>query len=156
MLRSLVGSEMCIRDSSLSYYDQAIEVTRKIDNKLVLGTSLVEKAYALLRLNRIEEAEILQQEAQELAKVLGNKDLIFEASALAARLMIIKGEKAKAFEALHVLQASTDSARYQAGLLYELSKLDAKYAPQALVAYEKLYKEIPTYMFKLRIDILKT
>ena len=50
-------------EMAISYYSQAIELARMINNKLILGESLVEKGEALIEAGRIDEAQTFHQEA---------------------------------------------------------------------------------------------
>ena len=76
MLRSLVGSEMCIRDSHL--YDNASSWVEEYHQKLILGKQVPEFKEAPKRLRRltIDEAAILQT-FPETYEFLGPQSKIF-------------------------------------------------------------------------------
>ncbi len=138
-------------ERSVNFYDQAIEVTRKIDNKLVLGTSLIEKALTLIYIQQLDEAHALQQEAQEIADQLGNQDLIFEAHRLAIRIATAKEDTDTAIQLLKSLAPQITNIRQEASVVYEWSKIDPSYKPKALALYQQLYKETPMHLYGLRI-----
>ncbi|MCB9296343.1 MAG: tetratricopeptide repeat protein [Lewinellaceae bacterium] len=143
---------------SLHFYDRAIEVTRKINNRLVLGISLVEKGVVLMELNQMEELEAITQEALRIAQKLGNPDLIFNARILAAKYENKKGNTEQAIQQLHALRAGGLPPDKQAEVNFELFLLlpeDSRYRARALELYEQLYQETPRYSYKIRIKQLK-
>lgn len=145
-------------DRSLYYYNRAIEVTRMIDNKLVLGSSLAEKGLVLLSLGRLQELQPVAQEAQEIAEILGNPDLIFEARLLAAKQKHAHGEKAQSEKMLKALLKQVEDTEQAAAIYYELFQLDpglSQYRMEAQKRYESLYASTPKYVFKTRLERLK-
>jgi tetratricopeptide (TPR) repeat protein len=145
-------------DRSLHFYNRAIEVTRKINNRLVLGASLVEKGVLLMELGQLESLETIIEEALLVAESLGNPDLIFDAKILAAKYEHKKGNTGQAVQMLHTLNAKDLSSDKYAAVNFELFLLlpdDARYGSRALELYEKLYQETPRYSYKVRIKQLK-
>ncbi|MCB9265657.1 MAG: tetratricopeptide repeat protein [Lewinellaceae bacterium] len=145
-------------DRSLHFYDRAIDVTRKINNRLVLGASLVEKGVVLIELDRIDGLEPIIEESLQVAGELGNPDLLFDAKILAARYEHEKGNSEQAVQMLHALNAEELSPAQHAAVNYELFLLlpeDARYRQRALELYEGLYRETPRYSYKIRLQQLK-
>ncbi len=146
-------------DRSLAFYNRAIEVTRKINNKLVLGYSLVEKAAVLIKLNKHEELSEAAREALDLAVVLENPDLHFEASILNAKILHLQDKPEQARKVvLNLLEKKLDRQQ-KAGAFFELYIFDPSHKDcrnQALVLYRELYSSTPKYIFKHRIKILES
>lgn len=144
-------------ERSLDHYDRAIEVTRRINNRLVLGMSLVEKGTLLIKLGRINELDEVFREALEIAEELGNPDLLFEAKILAAKTHVIAGENKKALSLLHGLLLSEISKDQEAAVYFELHEVvpeEAKYRNKAQTLYEQLYGVTPKYLYKKRLELL--
>lgn len=145
-------------DRSLYYYNRAIEVTRMINNRLVLGASLAEKGLVLLALNRLEELKPVADEAQAIAEALGNPDLIFETRMLLTKQEHAHGAKEKALQSLENLLQEVAELEEEAAIYYELFLLlpeVEKYRKSALQRYESLYASTPKYLFKTRLERLK-
>ncbi|MEM9884931.1 MAG: tetratricopeptide repeat protein [Bacteroidota bacterium] len=143
---------------SNQYYDKAIEVTREIDQKLVLGMSLVEKARTLLMWGKIEEVPPIKKEAIELSESLGNPDLIFEASILAARYAASTNEQKTAIDLISSLLKYYPELHQQATTYYVLSQIEPEQKSHreiALQLYQQLYEETPKFIYKRRIEKLK-
>lgn len=140
---------------AIDYYDRAIELTLKIDNKLVLGYSLVEKADVLLAIKEIEAAEKLYHEAIKVANPLGNPELIFETHRLQATILIAQTKNAEAMSVLQKLLSSAEDAEERAAIYYEMSKVDKQYQQSALALYKDLYKATPKYLYTERIKELE-
>ncbi len=142
---------------SLHFYDRAIEVTRMIGNKLVLGFSLVEKAAVLIKLKDLEALRKVGDEALELARQLGNPDLLFEAELLSARILELQNQPAKASQILQRLSEQHTSLDQQAAALFELARIhnsDTPYRERARKLYSQLYAETPRYVYKQRVEQL--
>ncbi|MCB0594567.1 MAG: tetratricopeptide repeat protein [Phaeodactylibacter sp.] len=145
-------------DRSLHFYNRAIEVTRKINNRLVLGASLVEKGVVLMELGQMEGLEAIIEEALQIADALGNPDLIFDARILAAKYEHKKGNTEQALQMLQALNVEDFSSDRHAAVNFELFLLlpdDARYGSHALELYEKLYQETPRYSYKIRLEALR-
>lgn len=144
-------------DRSLYYYDRAIEVTRRINNKLVLGFSLVEKGIVLIAKGLYEELPFICQEAVALADELGNPDLTFEAQILSAKARFFLGQPGSGVAALTQLLEHSLSEDQKAAVYFELHKMDATnalYRPLALALYIKLFEATPKFSYKTRIEFL--
>ncbi|MCP3931852.1 MAG: tetratricopeptide repeat protein [Bacteroidetes bacterium] len=144
-------------DQSLQYYDRAIEVTRKIKNKLVLGFSLVEKGNTLLQLGGHEALRAIHVEASELARELGNPDLIFESNIFAARVKYFEEGVESAKALLEYLLQRPVRKYERATILYEMGRFtkEKNYWREALKIYKELYKETPKFSFKRKMENLK-
>ncbi len=145
-------------DKAIEFYDQAIEVSRKINNKLVLGYSLVEKGAVLNLKGEYAKANELHLEALEIAEQLGNPDLLFEAVVFSANVAYHAGEIDIAVKTLNDLLGMFRGKREQSAIYYELFQVQPEepiYCQKALELYQKLYLEIPQYIFKIRIEELE-
>ncbi len=143
---------------SLHYYDRAIEVTRRINNKLVLGSSLAEKGLVLLAIQDLAALEKVVEEVLEIAEELGNPDLIFEAQMLAAKQHHAHDDEAGALHILNALLDTTDGEDDLAAIYYELHLIhpqEAAYRQHALKLYEKLYNSTPKFIYRNRLERLK-
>jgi tetratricopeptide (TPR) repeat protein len=145
-------------DRSLHYYNRAIEVTRRINNKLVLGSSLAEKGLVLLATNKLAELEKVVEEVLELAEELGNPDLLFEAQLLAAKQQHAHDDIEGSMRALKRLLESTDEESNLAAIYYELWAIqpnNKEHREKALQLYEKLYGSTPKFIYRSRLDELR-
>ncbi len=144
-------------DISVNYYDLAIEVTRQINNRLVLGSSLIEKGKPLVAQGKIGEAQAVQKEALAIAEELGNPDLVFDARILGARVAFSKGDFAQAVSILKKLLLGPRNQKEKADIFFELYKIDPEnnhYRQNALNLYQVLYNETPQFLFQKRIQQL--
>ena len=143
-------------DRSLHYYNRAIEVTRSINNKLVLGFSLVEKGAVLIELGDFDQLKEVFAEALKIAEELGNPDLLFEAKILAARALCIQDKTKEASDNLHSLLKEDLGQDHEAAVNYELFKIteEEAYREQALMLYRALYHATPKYVYQMRVESL--
>lgn len=143
---------------SVQYYNYAIEVTRRIDHKLVLGLSLVEKGRSLLAWNKIQEIEPIKAEALAIAEELENPDLLFETNMLVIKLHDAQGNHDAALALIHQLLDTYSETYQQAAAYYALHLIkpdERSYGEIALQLYEQLYEETPRFVFRKRIGELK-
>ena len=63
-----------------------IAVARKINNKLILGQCLVEKALVLIKAGDLVGAKVLQNETVEVSESLGNEKLTLQVQAFLKKL----------------------------------------------------------------------
>ncbi|MAT53687.1 MAG: adenylate/guanylate cyclase domain-containing protein [Saprospirales bacterium] len=145
-------------EKSIEYYDQAIAETRSIDSKLVLGFSLVEKGRVLLAMEDLEGTKKLLDEAFDIAWKLNQPELIDEAEMLKAMLHIASGEHEKAREILNELLQNEPEPAKEAAIHFYLSLIEegTEHCQKALERYQKLYEHTPMYLYKLRIDTLRS
>ncbi len=142
-------------DRSLHYYNRAIEVTRAINNKLVLGFSLVEKGVVLVTLGQREALAPVVEEALALADALGNPDLLFEARLLQARAHILNDDNGPAITGLYALLSDDIFREQEAAVHFELARLlpeRTDHRSKALVLYKALYNNTPKYLYRMRIE----
>jgi predicted ATPase/class 3 adenylate cyclase len=145
-------------DKAVEFYDRAIEVSRSINNRLVLCFSLVEKANVLIEQKRFEEATKLSREAIEMASELGNPELLFEAVILSTKVAFNNGDKKIAIETLEDLLYEAENEKDLADTYYELYQMQPHqniHRDKALELYQKLYKSMPRFIFKERMDELR-
>ena len=145
-------------DRSIHFYDRAIEVTRRIDNKLVLGFSLAEKGTVLAATGDVAALVPVCEEALALSARLGNPDLSFEARLLKAKTQYLQGhtEEAEGMM-LELIQQSLPPDK-EASVYFELFRMnpnDSLYRNHALERYEQLYAAIPRFVFRERLELLK-
>lgn len=144
---------------SRDYYNRAIEITRTIDNKLVLGFSLAEKGSVLLAMHDLEELRQVQAESEALAQELGNPDLLVESKILTARTMHAHGNVDQARHLLTDLLGDTSlNAEQQAAAYYTLFHTDKQQTAardSARALYEQLYRETPKFIYRHRLNILR-
>ena len=144
-------------EKALEYYDRAIEVSRSINNRLVLCFSLVEKANVLIDQKRFEEATELSKEALDMASDLGNPELVFEAVVLSAKVAFNNGDKEGAIATLEELAEKAFNEKDMANAHYELYQIQPHqniHRDKAFELYQKLYKSIPQFIFKERLEEL--
>ncbi|MBX2928460.1 MAG: tetratricopeptide repeat protein [Saprospiraceae bacterium] len=145
-------------DRAIQYYDRAIEVTRSIDAKMVLGMSLVEKGIVLARLKDVAALELILKDALGLVAQLGNAELEFETHILAVKVLFLKGNTEAAGTAFSALERMALKPVQQAALAYERALLfpqEESLRLQALEGYRRLYAATPKYLFKMRIAELE-
>lgn len=142
-------------EGAIDYYDEAISVARKIDNKLVLGFSLLEKINPLIKLKRWEEARSISQEARNIALKIRNHDMLFGARLAFARAHGNVSEEAE--RQLNKLLKDADSDEKKAQLYYYLfcnAPDKNAYRIQALTWYSKLVRLFPSYKNRSRLQEL--
>jgi len=141
---------------SLHYYDRAIDIARRIDNRLVLGFSLVEKAIVLCEAKQLKSAAQVAEEALNLAAELGNPDLEFEAQVIKARIARCQGKHQETRDILLELRTRLLGRKELAAVYFELYRLNAKdeYRQRALDLYQTLFAETPRYLYRIRIEEL--
>lgn len=145
-------------DRSLYYYNKAIEVTRKINNRLVLGSSLVEKGLVLIEMGDLENLKITLEEALAVTEPLGNPDLLFEARILSARYHLLTGAPTQAKAIIEELLDDPHVSDDQVAAAYfELAKVEPDnnaYREKALTTYQQLFAATPRHVFRTRIEEL--
>lgn len=142
--------------TSLEFYDRAIQVTREINNRLVLGRSLAEKCLVLLELDRIKEAQVVQQEAAQIAHDIDNVELLFQSELLKAQIDAAEGLVDSAIQHLQHLLANYLEGEEQAEIQYFLYKFgqSEEYRILAQAGFEALYSDTPKFIYKKRLDDL--
>lgn len=142
---------------SLHFYNRAIEVTRGIGNKLVLGFSLVEKGTVLIASASYGELQSVLREALGIAEELGNPDLFFETKVLEAKVKLLQKEPEAAVAILKGLLRRRLNKGQQATAWYQLYRadpLEQTYREQARALFDELYTATPRYLFRKRLEEL--
>ncbi len=145
-------------DRSLYFYDRAIDVTRQIGNRLVLGFSLVEKGAVLQEIGNLPALKEVVNEALNLAEELGNPDLLFEAQLIAAKTNYAEKHLKEAVSILLDLLQRRLSPDQEAAVYFELAHIfpqDLKYRSLALRIYDQLYRDTPRFTYHNRIESLQ-
>lgn len=144
-------------ERSLHFYDRAIEVTRKINHKTVLCSSLIEKGLVLIKMLDVAQLLEVEQEALALAEELGNPELLFEARCLEIRALHMHGRTSEALLLLEDLmqkELTTEQQAEAAYIRYRLLPVDKKAQQKAIMLFTELYTATPQYLYKLRLQKL--
>ena len=146
-------------DRSLDFYNRAIQVTEGIGNKLVLGSSLIEKGAVLIAMgNKLQELEETSSRALSIAEELGNPDLLAGAELLVARMYVQEEKKEAASELLNKLLNKEISKEQEAETTFELAILHPEnlaYKQKAQDLFKSLYEATPKFSFKSKIETLE-
>lgn len=145
-------------DRSLHFYDRAIEVTRKINHKIVLCASLIEKGMVLIKTRKVNALLTVEKEALALAQELGNPDLLFDARTLEIRALHLHGRTSDALVLLDDLQQqdlNTEQRAEAAYVRYRLLPVDRTAHKLAIQLFEELHATSPQYLYQLRLKKLK-
>jgi len=144
-------------DTSVIYYEQAISIARNIKNRLILCSSLLEKAQTLLDMQNPQNAAELVTEGQQIAKSLGNPDLSFHGQLLQAQILHYQGTSEQGILLLEKMLKDHPEDEKTANIYFELNKLDPNHKTarlHALELYTTLYSKTPKFIYKKRIDRL--
>ncbi len=139
-------------------YISAVEISRAIDNKIVMGESLLELAATYLELGKLDKAHATFSEATIIGQSLGNHDFIFDSKILGARLENAKGHTENSVIVLQGLLETKLSLSKTAEVYFYLHQFDSTnntYLEKARNLYEKLVEQIPRYINKHRLEILR-
>ena len=145
-------------DRSLHFYNRAIEMTRTIGNKHVLGNSLVEKGTVLLEVGYRSALKHVMEEALSIAEVLGNPDLLFDARLLQAQTARLMNDKTKAKTILIDLLTNPIDKDHEVAARYEWLQLfpdDKNQKEKAITLYKDLDKETPRFIYQKRLENLQ-
>lgn len=140
---------------AIEYYNEAITVARKIDNKLILGFSLLEKINPLLQLKKRKEAQLIGVEVKEIAAKIRNQHMLFAAHIAIGRSKGANAEDAEKY--LSQLLKENKSDEQIAELYYYLCTVAPKnqaYLLQALTWYSKLVRLFPSHKNLSRLQEL--
>lgn len=144
-------------DRSLHFYNRAIDMTRHIGNKLVLGSSLVEKGLVLLETGDQKALGEIVREAVEIAENLGNPDLLFDAHLLEAQAARLAKDTDRAKTILSRLLEGKLGKDQEAAARYEWTVLfpdDDEQWKKARHLYDDLYQDTPRFTYQKRLDRL--
>ncbi len=143
--------------TSITHYEKAIRIARNIKNRLILCSSLLEKAQTLLDMQDPEEAPHLVSEAHQIADSLGNPDLSFHAQLLQAQIFHYQGTSTEGIRLLEELLLKNQDDERRANLYFELNKLAPHHKTarlRALELYKTLYTKTPKFIYQKRINHL--
>lgn len=146
-------------ERSIHYYERSIDIARNIQNRLVLGSSLVELGAVYISLGDLQQLDEVANEALTLADELGNPDLLFEAKVLMAQYYHLNDKQKEAQQLLNEAIFSTEEKDLLAYGYFQKWRLvpeDGKAYAKALALYEELYQRTPKYIFRERLEQLKT
>ncbi len=144
-------------ETSIIHYEQAIRISRNIKNRLILCSSLLEKAQTLLDMQNQQSAPELVAEAQQIATSLGNPDLSFHGELLQAQILHYQGASAEAIRLLGKMLNNYPEDEKTANIYFELNKLAPNHKTarlRALELYTTLFSKTPKFIYKKRIDRL--
>jgi len=139
-------------------YTSAVDISRAIDNKIVMGESLLELAATYLELDKLDKAHMAFSEAVIIGQSLGNHDFIFDSKILGARLENAKGNTDISIDVLRGLLEKELSFSKTAEVYFYLHQLNPSnkiYLEKARSLYEKLTDQIPKYLNKHRLEMLR-
>lgn len=145
-------------ERSLHFYNRAIEIARAINNRLVLGASLVEKGAVLVEMGDLSTLEKVRKESLDIAQDLGNPELLFDAELLDARVTHLKGDTAGALAILDKLLKGEFDPDQRANAFFERYRIDptdARSREKAIGLFQKLYRSTPKFTFHNRIQLLE-
>jgi ATP/maltotriose-dependent transcriptional regulator MalT len=143
-------------DQALSLYEEANPVLREHGARLYVISPLQEQAEILMEQGRLAEAQKLNQESLGLAEALNQKESIFGAQIMAARLDYAQGDREHARWQLAKILAGAGDQTQQACLHYELWRMGEgeEHARAAQDLYHQLYEQVPRYAFRRRLNDL--
>ncbi|MFK7809130.1 MAG: tetratricopeptide repeat protein, partial [Saprospiraceae bacterium] len=144
--------------AALENYEGAIQISRSIENMPVLGMSLVEQGFVYTKLKDVERSAERLREVKEIAENLDNPDLRFNAKILEAQVLELQNKKEDAIALLENVLKKVETPEEEATVHYELFELNPTkgniHQQKAFDLYEVLYKKIPKFLFKQRIEEL--
>lgn len=155
-LMGSVHSDMEEYDKALDHFDRALAICRQINVKYFIASFLMHKTEALIDSGQPEKAQMLYEEAWELASALKVPDYIYRAKMIKARLeSITDGQKAvESFENI-LLEYPDESNRAPASFFLAVLKKDAASIQKALVVNEARYESTKSIACKKRADHLR-
>jgi tetratricopeptide (TPR) repeat protein len=146
-------------ERSIHFYERAITLTRRINNKLVLGYSLFELAIVLLVDGQYDKVKALLSEASDIANELSNVAFKFDVKLLEAKYTRANGEKIQAAEILVQMENMPSTQEQEAERFFEWVMLfpnEATLRENAKNKYYSLLDMTPKYIYKERLRILNT
>lgn len=145
--------------AAIGYYQEAIDVARKTNNRLVLGSSLMEKGLVLLETDERLQLLSTAEEASQIAESLGNLELLVDTQLLQARILAKQEDFHAAISLLQELLAQPHlTADQEAAVYFErfrISERDTEARDIARALYEQLFLESPKYVYKIRLQKLR-
>lgn len=138
-------------EKALKLYDGSLIIMKELGNKSEVAWLSYRKADLLLQMSRTREADLVNNEALEIALSIKKTEVIFYCT-------ILRHKISKNTEALSLMLNIPDYKKneYAAVILYELWKLTKKrkYASEALQIYTNLFNNIKKAEYSKRITEL--
>lgn len=134
-----------------SSFTNAIDISVQLKTKYELSGQLFARAQLYYEHEKIQEAEKFNKKALKTAEDIQRSDIIFKCKVLELKIKRdIKGLSV-------LINEYADNLENEASIYYEMWKLESKesYKSKALLLYQKLYKNIPKFEYKKRIDQMK-
>jgi hypothetical protein len=137
-------------DKAYYLYDQAIDIAREFDDKGCIIFYLIAKSSLLFSINRLKEAEMINQEATIVARELNLKEHIFSTELMDYQL------KNNAEAMVNLLKDNDLTDIQKARIYFSLWKMTGQtdYQEKAKDIYHKLYQELPIYDYKMQLKEL--
>lgn len=144
---------------SIHFYERAIQVTRHIGNKLLLCQSLLEKGRVHIITKQLVQAQAAIAEALPLARTISNTELELDAQLIQAEIHHWDGRTNEALLLLDELASTYTDLKAKANINF----LQWQFIPQkkmaqqaAIDAYKALFAAEPRYVYKVRLEELKS
>jgi tetratricopeptide (TPR) repeat protein len=140
-------------ERSIHFYERAITLTRRINNKLVLGYSLFELAIVLLVDGQYNKVKALLSEATTIGNELSNDAFKFDVKLLEAKYTRANGEKIQAAEILVQMENMPSTQEQEAERFFEWVMLfphETTLRENAKNKYHSLLEMTPKYIYKER------
>jgi tetratricopeptide (TPR) repeat protein len=172
-MHSAVGNQHCHlginyhrlgdHQSAQKHLDQALVLTRVLDDRVYLPQILLASAELALS---IKEYAAAQAYCEECLQLLSNsssqqhyfrqREVVLGIKILLAKLTYIRGDAAQAIDQLETMLSATESHVEQAALNYTRWQLDQDPVSrrQALTLYRQLYAQAPYFSYRQRIGAL--
>lgn len=145
-------------EQAFVYYDLALELCRQLGAKYYLAWQLIEKAEALLTLDRLAEAQILNEEGLQIAEAIQDQESLFQGRVLRARLLAAAAQPALAVTQLRDLQGQFAELSQQARLSELLWQIggERRDAEAAAAYYRQLLRHAPSVSYQQRLAVLES
>ncbi len=145
-------------EGALPYYDQAIPLCRQLGAKYYLAWQLIEKAEALLALDELAEALLLNEEGMTIAGEINDQESLFQGKVLAARLLAAANQPTLALAQLTQLCQEFTEPAQQARLYDLLWQIggERQMAENAAALYRQLLQHAPSVNYQQRLQVLDT
>lgn len=146
-------------ERSIHFYERAITLTRRINNKLVLGYSLIELAIVFLVDGQFGKVKELLVEATAIGNELSNDAFKFDIRLLEAKYTRANGKKIQAAEILVQMESMACTQEQEAERLFEWVMLfpnEQALRENTKNKYLSLLEMTPKYIYKERLRILNT
>ncbi len=143
-------------DKAEELYDETIQIARVQDTKDVLSFFTSCKADLFFERDMVEDAQLLNNEAMEIAESINMRQTLFNTNLLRAKITAKNDEK-KGIKILKGMLEEEDLEPEKAKLFYELYKMsgDEVFKKDALEFYRKVFERQPSKKYREIIDELE-